>query len=79
MFIRTNVSFWEEYPEGINFDVGYVDTKLNKTTKSSNSNRNPVIVALPSSVGTHMELTETLMTFAKLGYRVVIPNLPGKF
>ena len=76
VFVKTNVTFWEEYPDGILFDVGYVDTSIGNTTSSK---RNPVIVALPSSAGSHMELQETLLTFAKLGYRVIIPNLPGMF
>lgn len=75
VFVRTSVSFWMEYPEGLEFDVGYVDTKHQTNVVISDSK--PIILGLPSSVGNHTELTSILMTFAKLGYRVVIPNLPG--
>lgn len=77
VFIRTCVSLWIEYPEGVQFDVGYIDTKLQTDTVISDNK--PVILGLPSSSGSHAELTGILMTFAKLGYRVVILNLPGGF
>lgn len=75
VYVRTSVSVWEEYPEGVQFDVGYVDTKLLKGSKSASNV--PVILALPSSAGTHAEFFSILLSFVKLGYRVVIPNLPG--
>ncbi|KAH3890471.1 hypothetical protein DPMN_014552 [Dreissena polymorpha] len=63
---------WEDFPDGVQFDVGFVDTSYATTV----SKRTPVILGIPSSVGTHEELQSSLLTFAKLGYRVIIPNLP---
>ena len=38
----------------------------------------PTILGLPGIMGTHEELDGLLMPLAKLGFRVIIPNLPGK-
>lgn len=72
-YVRTCISMWEEFPGGIQFDVGYVENDIKTVV------RKPVILGLPSSVGDHTELTGVLVTLAKLGYRVVIPNLPGEY
>lgn len=74
IFVRTNVDVWEDFPHGVEFDVGYADTAGNESVSS----RAPVILGVPSSAETHTELTSALMSFARLGYRVVIPNMPGK-
>lgn len=74
IFVRTNVGEWEDFPEGVEFDVGYIDTgRLVNVSQNA-----PVILGIPSSVGTHEELLETFVTFVRMGYRVVIVNLPGK-
>ena len=39
----------------------------------------PVIVGLPGILETHEELSDLLLPFGKIGYRVVIPNFPGKY
>lgn len=72
-YVRTCISMWEEFPDGIQFDVGYVENDIKGVDRKS------VILGLPSSVGDHMELTGVLVTLAKLGCRVVIPNLPGEY
>jgi len=73
IFVRTNVGQWEDFPEGVEFDVGYIDTAFFDNV----SQTAPVILGIPSSVGTHNEILEPLITFARMGYRVVIINLPG--
>ncbi|XP_052241727.1 uncharacterized protein LOC127851831 [Dreissena polymorpha] len=72
VYVRTSINMWEDFPDGVQFDVGFVDTSYATTV----SKRTPVILGIPSSVGTHEELQSSLLTFAKLGYRVIIPNLP---
>lgn len=76
LYIDTSVGVWEDYPTGVEFDVGYVDSKEGSVQVKETL---PVILGLPSTVGSHTELTDRLKTFAKLGYRVIILNMPGSF
>lgn len=73
LFIRTCKNWWFEAPNGVEFDTGFLDSAPGATY----SERIPVVLGLPSAVGSHKELADLLNTFAKLGYRVIIPNLPG--
>ncbi|XP_052798514.1 uncharacterized protein LOC128230355 [Mya arenaria] len=72
IYLQTSVELWEEFPEGLQYDVGYVDTGFNNEV----AKKFPVILGLPSSVATHMQMEGPLLTFAKLGYRVIILNMP---
>ena len=73
-FITTSKTRWLEFEKGCMFDVGIFDSFCNKTFHD----RIPVIVGVPSCVGTHDDLFQYLYTFVMLGYRVIIPNIPGR-
>lgn len=73
IFLRTSIDMWEESPHGVTFDVGYKDSQPD----ASFDPKLPTIVGLPGITGTHEELNDLLLPLAKLGYRVLIPNLPG--
>jgi len=75
VFVNTSRDLWEECPNGMTFDVGYVDSGINNNLSKSA----PVILGIPSSAGTHEELEGSLTSFVKLGYRVLILNMPGTF
>ncbi|KAK3600341.1 hypothetical protein CHS0354_020008 [Potamilus streckersoni] len=71
--VLTSVGFWEDVPEGVLFDVGYLDSH----PAGQYNPRQPTIVGIHDTPGTHGDLIDVLEPFAKLGYRVVIPNFPG--
>ncbi|KAL3842560.1 hypothetical protein ACJMK2_020556 [Sinanodonta woodiana] len=71
--VLTSVGHWEDVPEGVLFDVGYLDSH----PAGQYNPRQPTIVGIHDIPGTHGDLIDVLEPFAKLGCRVVIPNFPG--
>ncbi|WAR02461.1 hypothetical protein MAR_009019, partial [Mya arenaria] len=45
IYLQTSVELWEEFPEGLQYDVGYVDTGFNNEV----AKKFPVILGLPNS------------------------------
>ena len=75
IFVKTSVDRWIDFPEGVQFDVAFVDSMPGQPYDSAV----PVILGLPSCVGNPMELAKVLASFVRLGCRVIIPNMPGMF
>ncbi|KAL5007160.1 hypothetical protein ScPMuIL_015966 [Solemya velum] len=73
LYVRTSQERWEELPDGLVFDVAYLDTHPG----SQYDPNVPLIVALHDSPGSHEQFQPIFESLTKLGYRVIAPNFPG--
>jgi hypothetical protein len=74
IYVQTNRDRWEEIPNGVMFDVAYLDSSPDgKTSKAV-----PTIVSLHSVPGSFHDLQPVLKPFVKLGCRVICPAFPGE-
>lgn len=69
--LTCNEGYWEEYPEGFELNLKYIDTH------PDNSKHKGTILGLHGTPGTHKDLLSVLQPLADDGYRVVIPVMPG--
>ena len=73
--VTTSIDRWEEKPQGLSFDVHYIDTGADWSY--SRRKTTPTVFGIPGQPGDHNDLLPILKPFHEDGHRVVIVNMPA--
>lgn len=76
VMIQTNLEYFDERPQGVIYNVAYVDNCYGSDV--STRWQKPVALLLHGSPGTHQDMMILAQPLIDRGFRVIVPNFPGK-